>query len=251
MMKKIVIILAFSLCATAAFSQTQKQPVKTDPAKTQTKPQPQQTEKATVNPLTEHFYKKYITALQWSDYDVAKDALYDLIIENPQNDSLIFNLAYYYYENQKPASSVLVSQQLLARNPKNIGALEMSAIGYEMMGVPDRALQNFESLYLLTNNINTLYKMAFLQFDLKRYAECLTSIEILLANKEVDTTIVVFNDATNKEKEYAMRVSVLNLKGLAVQEHLGDKEAAKKLFGEVLTIAPDFVLAKENLAKIK
>jgi tetratricopeptide (TPR) repeat protein len=253
MMKKIVIILAFSLCATAAFSQTQKQPAKTDPAKTQTqtKPQPQQTEKATVSPLTEHFYKKYITALQWSDYDVAKDALYDLIIENPQNDSLIFNLAYYYYENQKPASSVLVSQQLLARNPKNIGALEMSAFGYEIMGVKDRALQNFESLYLLTNNINTLYKMVFLQFDLKRYAECLTSIDILLANKDIDTTMVVFNDAANKEKEYAMRVPVLNLKGLAVQEHLGDKEAAKKLFGEALSIAPDFVMAKENLAKIK
>ncbi len=253
MMKKIVIILAFSLSVTALFAQTQKQPVKTDPAKTQTqtKPQPQQTEKATVSPLTEHFYKKYIAALQWNDYDVAKDALYDLIIENPQNDSLIFNLAYFYYENQKPASSVLVSQQLLARNPKNIGALEMSALGYETMGVQDRALQNFESLYLLTNNINTLYKMAFLQFDLKRYAECLTSIEILLANKDVDTTKVVFNDAANKQKEYAMRVSVLNLKGLAVQEHLGDKEAAKKLFGEALTIAPDFVMAKENLAKIK
>jgi len=253
MMKKIVIILAVSLSVTAVFAQTQKQPVKTDPAKTQTqtKPQPQQTEKATVSPLTEHFYKKYITALQWSDYDVAKDALYDLIIENPQNDSLIFNLAYFYYENQKYASSVLVSQQLLARNPKNVGALEISAIGYELMGVPDRSLQNFESLYLLTNNINTLYKMAFLQFDLKRYAECLTSIEILLANKDVDTTMVVFNDPANKQKEYAMRVAVLNLKGLAVQEHLGDKEAAKKLFGEALAIAPDFVMAKDNLAKVK
>jgi len=253
MMKKIVIILAIGLCATTAFSQTQKQPVKTDPAKTQTqtKAQPQQTEKTTVNPLTEHFYKKYITALQWSDYDVAKDALYDLIIENPQNDSLIFNLAYFYYENQKYPSSVLVSQQLLARNPKNIPALEISAIGYEYMGVPERSLQNYESLYLLTNNINTLYKMSFLQFDLKRFAECLASIDILLANKDVDTTKVVFNDAANKQKEYAMRVSVLNLKGLAVQEHLGDKEAAKKLFGEALAIAPDFVMAKENLAKIK
>jgi Tfp pilus assembly protein PilF len=48
-----------------------------------------------------------------------------------------------------------------------------------------------------------------------------------------------------------MKVAVLNLKGLAVQEHLGDKEAAKKLFEEALAIAPDFVLAKQNLAKVK
>ncbi len=253
MMKKIVIMLALCLSATAAFSQTQKQPVKPDPAKTQTqtKSQTQQAAKPEVNPLTEHFYKKYVTALQWSDYDVAKDALYDLIIENPQNDSLIFNLAYFYYENQKYASSVLVSQQLLSRNPKNTGALEMSAVGYEFMGVPDRALQNYESLYLLTNNINTLYKMSFLQFDLKRYAESLVSIDILLANKEVEAAKVVFNDVENKQKEYPMKVAIINLKGLAVLEHLGDKVAAKKLFDEALAIAPDFVLAKQNLAKVK
>lgn len=247
----VFVFLAISLNVSVAHAQAQKQAVKTDPAKTQTQQKQTQPAKQAVNPLTEHFYKKYVTAIQWSDYDVAKDALYDLIMENPQNDSLIFNLAYYYYENQKYASAVLVSQQLLARNPKNTAALEMSAVGYEVMGVPDRSLQNYESLYLLTNNIGTLYKMSFLQFDLKRYAECLASIDALLANKEIDTVKVAFNDVENKPKEYSMKVAVLNLKGLAVQEHLGDKEAAKKLFEEALAIAPDFVLAKQNLAKVK
>lgn len=246
----VFVFLAISLNVSVAHSQAQKPAVKTDPAKTQT-PQKQQPAKPAVNPLTEHFYKKYVTAIQWNDYDVAKDALYDLIMENPQNDSLIFSLAYYYYENQKYASAVLVSQQLLARNPKNTAALEMSAVGYEVMGVPDRSLQSYESLYLLTNNINTLYKMSFLQFDMKRYAECLASIDALLSNKDIDTLKVVFNDVENKPKEYVMKVAVLNLKGLAVQEHLGDKEAAKKLFEEALAIAPDFVLAKQNLAKVK
>lgn len=248
-MKPIVIIF-FACLWSASLAQTQKQPAKSEPAKTQTA-QPTQPAKQTVSPLTEHFYKKYVTALQWSDYDVAKDALYDLIVENPQNDSLIFSLAYFYYENEKFASAVLVSQPLLARNPKNIQALEISAIGYEMMGVPDRSLQNYESLYLLTNNLNTLYKMSFLQFDLKRFSECLATIDILMSKPELDTLKVVFNDVENKPKEYPMKVSVLNLKGLAVQEHFGDKAAAKKLFEEALAIAPDFVMAKQNLAKVK
>jgi hypothetical protein len=34
-------------------------------------------------------------------------------------------------------------------------------------------------------------------------------------------------------------------------EHLGDKVAAKKLFDQALALAPDFVLAKQNLAKVK
>jgi tetratricopeptide (TPR) repeat protein len=248
-MKYLVVILLVSF-SVGVSGQTQKQPAKPDASKAQT-----QETKPPADPkmsaLTEHYIKKYQVAIQWSDYEVAKDALYDLIIENPQNDSLISDLAYFYFENEKYVQAVLVSQQLLARNPKNAVALEMSAVGYEVMGVKDRSLQSFESLYLLSNNFNYLYKMAFLQFDLKRYAECITSVDILLANKDVEAAKVAFNDATGKPKEYPMKVAVLNLKGLAVQEHLGDKAAAKKAFEEALAIAPDFTLAKENLAKVK
>lgn len=253
---RVLIALVFVLFSTHAFSQAKKQPAKTEttpPVKTETKPDAAQTgeKKQTVSPLTQHFYDKYVTALQWNDYDVAKDALYDLIIENPQNDSLIYNLAAFYYENQKYVSAVLVCQPLLARNPKNMAALEISAVGYETMGVPDRALQNYESLYLLSNNLTTLYKMAFLQYDLKRYTESLASIDILLANTDLDKAKVVFNDVENKPKQYPMKVSVLNLKGLIQLDHFGDKAAAKKMFDEALAISPDFVSAKQNLAKVK
>lgn len=250
-MKKFVFLFLLSVSLN---SFAQKQPAKTEQPKTQpqtqtqTQPQAQQTG---VSPLTEHFYKKYVTAVKWNDLEVAKSALYDLIIENPQNDSLILSLAYYYYENQQHVPSVLVSQQLLTRNPKNSAALEIAAIGYEAMGVKDRALQSYESLYLLSNNVNMLYKMAFLQYDLKRYNEAITSIDILLENKDVQTSKVVFNDVENKPKEYPMTVALLNLKGLAVLDHLGDKAAAKKLFDQVLATAPDFVLAKQNLNKVK
>ncbi len=253
---RVIISLFLIFISLQGFSQAQKQPAKSEtkpPVKTETRQEGTQAaeKKQTVSPLAQHFYDKYVTALQWNDYDVAKDALYDLIIENPQNDSLIYNLAVYYYENQKYVSAVLVCQPLLARNPKNIAALEISAVGYETMGVPDRALQNYESLYLLANNMTTLYKMAFLQYDLKRFTESLTSIDILLANTELDNAKVVFNDVENKPKQYPMRVSVLNLKGLIQLDHFGDKAAAKKLFDEALAISPDFVSAKQNLAKVK
>lgn len=249
----LVVLVVISL---HAFGQAKKQPAKTDP-KPVVKTEASQTEpqvnlkKEELSPLSTHFYNKYVTALQWNDYDVAKDALYDLIVENPQNDSLIFNLAYYYYENQKHVSAVLVCQQILKTNPKNATALEISAVGYETMGVADRALQSYESLYLLTNNIGSLYKMAFLQSDLKRFTESLASIDILLSNKDIETAKVVFNDAENKPKQYAMKVAILNLKGLIQEEHFGDKIAAKKTYQEALAIAPDFGPAKHNLDKLK
>jgi len=254
---RVLISFALLLFSLSVFSQAQKQPTKTEtktPAKTETKQGVESNsgnQQNAVNPITQHYYNKYVTALQWNDFEVAKDALYDLIMENPQNDSLIYNLALYYYENQKWVSAVLVCQPLLARNPKNTAALEISAIGYETMGVADRALQNYESLYLLTSSNSTLYKMAFIQFDLKRFTESLSSIDILLASSETEGAKVVYNDVENKPKEYPMKVALLNLKGLIQQEHFGDKAAAKKSFEDALAISPDFVLAKQNLAKVK
>jgi tetratricopeptide (TPR) repeat protein len=200
--------------------------------------------------LTEHFLRKYSAAARWNDFDVAKDALYDLIIENPNNDSIIFTLAYYYYENQKAASSLLVTQDLLQRDPKNLTYLELAAVTSETLGVLDRSLQYYESLYLLSNNLSTLYKIAFLQYSLKRYNESNTNADILIAKPEAATLKVVFNDAADKPKEYQMKVALLNLKGMIAQDS-GDKVAARKHFQEALALAPDFVPAKENLGKLK
>jgi len=59
------------------------------------------------------------------------------------------------------------------------------AVGYENLGVPDRALQYYESLYLLQSNPTVLYKMAFLQLALKRYRKVALA-DILIADKNVE-----------------------------------------------------------------
>lgn len=230
-------------------SAAQKQPAKSANTQDGSAAQP----KPTATPqqsLTQHFLRKYALASQWNDYTVAKDALYDLIIENPANDSLLFTLAYFYYENRQHAPALLVCQELLARDPKNLNYLEIAAVSGESLGVLDKALQNYETIYLLTSNTNSLYKIAFLQFDLKRYAESMTNVDILLTKPEINTEKVYFADQENKNKEYVMKVAVLNLKGMIHLEQ-NDKPAAKKAFEEALAIAPDFVLAKQNLNKAK
>ncbi len=256
-MKKSVFVLILISLTASAWAQKKKKNEKAEPAKQET-PAPVVVQQPVVakdslpkvNPLTKHFAMKYGMAIQWNDYEVAKSALYDLIVENPGNDSLIYDLDVYYYQNQKHAPAVLVAQELLKRNPKNMAALEIAAVGYENLGVLDRALQNYESLYLLQNNPGTLYKMAFLQFRLKRFKESATSADILLSGKEAETLKVNYNDASGKPKEYTVKVGLLNLKGMLAQEQ-GDKVAAKKLYEQTLALAPDFVLAKENMSKLK
>ena len=263
-MRKSVLVIVMIALVSVAFAQKKKKNEKTEPAKQEAAPQPAPTKptvaaksdstpqpnRPQMSQLTQHYAVKYQIAVQWNDPEVAKDALYDLIIENQGNDSLIYELAYYYYSNQKYPSAVLVSQELLKRNPKNPAALEMSAVGYENIGVFDRALQSYESLYLLQSNPTVLYKMAFLQLRLKRFKEGATSADILMADKTIETLKVTYTGTDGKGKEYPMKAAVLNLKGMISQEQ-GDKVAARAFFQQALVISSDFPPAKENLTKLK
>jgi tetratricopeptide (TPR) repeat protein len=257
-MKKIITLLSFIvLTASVVFAQADKskatqgkQTTAKPTTQGQTKAQPEAQTERQLRPEVEHAWKKYNLASSWNDLEVAKDALYDMIVEFPNNDSLIFALGMYYYDNQKYASSALVGQALLNREPKNPRILEMVASSYEGLNLMDRALQHYESLYLATNNIHTLYKMAILQYQLKKYPESLTNLDILLSNPEADTVKLIFQDAQKKDKEYVMRVPILNLKGMVYKDQ-GDKVNAKKSFDEALKIAPDFLFAKQNSESLK
>lgn len=188
----------------------------------------------------------YRMAIQYNDFPEAKSALYNLVLLEPQNDSLRYNLAYIYFDAGQYPSTILACKDVLAMNPSHLGALELTGISFENLGLKDKALPNYEKIYMLSSNLNALYKMAFLQYDLKKYAECSVNIDILLENKDMDNANVVFTDENNGSKEFPMKVAVLNLKGL-VNKDLGNKELAKKAFDEALAISPDFELAKTNL----
>jgi len=256
-MKKYVVLLMMGI-AIATFGQNkknEKQPVKTE---TQTDPKTATNTTTTqpanqaqqIDPFVNHFLVKFNVAMRFGDSDIARDALYDLIVENPKNDSLFLNLAMMYYENQKYPSTILVSQELMARNPKNTTAIELAASSFEALNIYDKALQHYETLYLQTNAFPALYKMAFLQFDLKLYKECSATSDILLSKKEADELKVSYPIAENKTKEFPIKVAILNLKGMVSKES-GDTAGAKKYFEQALALAPDFVQAKENLSKLK
>ena len=191
----------------------------------------------------------YRMATKYNDFQTAASAMYSLISIEPQNDSLRFNLAYLYFDGQKYPSAVLVCMDLLQLNPNHIGGLEISGFSYEALGIRDKALSNFEKLFTLTENTETLYKVAFLQYDVKRYIESFANVEILLTKPEIDEITMSFQLAEEVTKEYSLRVAILNLKGL-VYEGQGNIDGAKKAYNDALALAPDFVYAQTNLDKL-
>jgi len=247
----LIVLLVSALGAQAQKKKTTKETPEIKPEETAAQ-LPATQEKQTqdeIDPMLEHYYKKYVMASRWNDNQEAKDALYDMIIMRPESDSLVFTLAYFYFENRQYAPAMLVSQELLARDSKNLAYLELSASSFEALGILDRALQNYETLYLISNNTMALYKIAFLQLDLKRYEEGLTNVEILMSRPEVETVNIGFNDASNQPKDYLMKFAVLNLKGMLL-EGKGDKAAAKAVYQEIIKQQPDFQPAVANLAEL-
>jgi len=192
----------------------------------------------------------YNRALKYNDVNMAISALYNLTTMEPQNDSLLFSLAYLYFDNQNFFSSVLTLNDVLLLNPDNLPALEMKAVALERVGATEKALEAYESLYLKSDeNINYLYKVAVFQYELKRYSESKTNVDILLSKPKVDEIKLVFPTEDNQDQEIPMRASLHNLKGLIAREN-GNVDEAKKQFSIALEIAPEFYLAKKNLADL-
>ncbi|MGD1959638.1 MAG: tetratricopeptide repeat protein [Fulvivirga sp.] len=210
--------------------------------------QPQQMTASQI--FSSHYARTYQAAIRYNDYNVAKHALYNMLVENPQNDSILYSLALIYVQGQQYASAVLSANDILTLKPGHTGALEIAAISYENLGIKDKALSNYESLYLNTEDYNTLYKMAFLQYDMSKYTEAKTNVDILLGKKETEELKSVYTLASNEQKEFPIKVSLITLKGM-ISAASGDKALAKKFYDEALALAPDFELAQKQIAELE
>lgn len=188
-------------------------------------------------------------ATKFNDPVVARTALYNMLAMNPNNNDILDSLAVYYFEYGQYASAAIVSKEAQKRNPDNILAYEIAAISFESLQIKDRALTEYESLFLKNNNTFTLYKIAFLQYDLERFNEANTSADILLRRKEVGEQTIAFQKTDETQQEVPLSAALYNLKGIiAVQ--LDKPDEAEEMFNKALEVAPEFELAQINLKDV-
>ena len=207
------------------------------------------TKTAAKPPLFYLYQNNYTLAMKYNDPASARAALYSMISIDPANDSIRVSLAISFFEARQYPSTILTCMDILNRRPQHVGALELSAISYEELGLKEKALTNYEKLYMATENIQTLYKLTFIQYDLKRYKECDVNIDILMKDETRDNEKILYQLSETEQKEFAMRVAILNLSGL-VKKAQGDKAGAREDFNKALELAPDFIYAKTNLDEL-
>ena len=196
-----------------------------------------------------HYQMQYIFGRKYNDGDVMKNSLYALIALDPNDDSLKVNLAYYYIENNQYPSSLFVTADILSRNSNNREALRINAISYENMGLRDKAISQYESLYLLSNDLLVLYQIAMLQYELSRPTECNTNLDIIIKNPQAKTLKLNFPKTEREQQAVTLEAGSYYLKGMVELER-GNKAEAKKQFEKALEVQSDFEEVKRKIAEL-
>ena len=211
--------------------------------------QPAVLEKATDNSTLD--IDIYNMALNNMDLQVAVYSMYNLIAKNPgQAAGYKDSLASLYFVMQSYVPCINVCNDILTEQPGNAKILGLLAMSEKNIGRAKEALDAYEKLFRITQNLNDFYEIAVLQYNLQRYGECRANIEQLLSNpsSDKDTIQIIFEDTDRQTKAQLvpLRAAALNLKGI-VQMELSEYKDSRTSFKDALALSPDFKLVMANL----
>jgi len=192
----------------------------------------------------------YTLAKKYNDPEVARMALYNLIAMSPGSSALLDSLSLVYYDYQQYASAAIVAQDAQKIDPNDMFAVEVAAVAFDNLGVKQRAVNNYEKLYLANNDLGTLYKVAFLQLDLKRYGEAINNADIIIESPKSDAMKLLFPvGQKGATQEISLKAATVRLKGM-VEEDRGNTSLARELFQKALEMEPKFEMLQQQIAEM-
>jgi tetratricopeptide (TPR) repeat protein len=190
----------------------------------------------------------YQRAQRYNDGVLQKQALMEMSILTPRDTAVLRSLAELYYNNSQFISSALVAGDINSIDPTSIVALEIQALSFENLRLYDKAVENYEKLWLQTDDSNVLYQVCYLQFSLKRYDEAINNLNIL-NSKISDDTNITLNKSDGTTQMVKMKAAMANLRGLIAKDQ-DQPDQAKQFFQNALALSPDFEAAKLSLEEM-
>ena len=191
----------------------------------------------------------YNTAMIFNDPVVARTALYSILATNPANVAIYDSLAILYFQANQTASAALAAQQALQIEPQDQFAMEIAAASLEKLGAKDKALDNYERLYLANQDINTLYKIAFLQMEVRRYAEADNTLDIIINDTQSESNLIGFPTSDGNGHEVSLKAASMRVKAMILEDK-GDTEGAKSKYLELLEMQPGFQVVQQQLREL-
>jgi tetratricopeptide (TPR) repeat protein len=195
--------------------------------------------------LQQAIYKR---AIELNDLTEASGALYTMIALRPERLDLNDSLCFAYMGRGMYLQSGKLAQEILARDPKKQIFKEVLAQSEENLGMYKEALATYEELVNETKKTVFLYKVAALQYLLKRMGEC--EANLILLEKAPDAAKETVNLAYPGEnpprQDVPLLAAICNIRGVIAID-LNKQDEAKKQFAKALEYYPEFTMAKKNL----
>ncbi|MCS6982458.1 MAG: hypothetical protein N2110_09530 [Flavobacteriales bacterium] len=215
-------------------------------AKDKNKAEPKLTSLPSGKTIPDLLHAVYRKALLYEDFAVARMALMQLAELNPDKTAYEDSLVFLYYSSGMPAQAVVLGRKRLESSPDNTVLMEVVAMAEENTGLLKDALDRYEQLEKKSSNVLRKYRIATLQYRLKRYGECQATINSIMAHAASDTLKVNITYSDGSSQNVKLKAAALNVLGMAAFE-LGQLEDAEALFQASLQMDKDFVQPKINL----
>jgi tetratricopeptide (TPR) repeat protein len=179
------------------------------------------------------------------DPSVVTVGMYKLIALEGANSTYRDSLTYIYYSSRKYASCFLMANEVLKRDPKNQGILELKAVSLESLGAIDKSLEVYKELFTLSKNNYHGYNLAKLQLTLKKYEDAYKTINVVETLNDTGQYKVTFSINQTHTQQVELLAAIPYLKGM-IELELDKETEAKVSIQKALKIQPDFVLAQES-----
>jgi len=197
--------------------------------------------------LFDHYKSVYDLAYKYSDFVVAREALYNMISLKPERTGLKDTLTYLYYTSGDHYQVIVLGGELLVAKPDKAEILELVAVSQQNRGLLKDALESFEKLFAITKDVYHLYNIASLQYMLKRFGECSESLNTIIASTDTPGEVTI-SDNSGQSQKVPLKAAAFNMRGVIALE-INQQDVAKQNFQKALELFPDFALAKSNLDK--
>ena len=188
----------------------------------------------------------YTKAITFGDYEVAKSALFNMLVKHPENLNFLDSLVTLYFSLGQLPQCVFAGNQYLQKDTSNLSVMEMVALSYGQLGKNKESLEIYEKMFHSTGNIYYAYQTAVQQYYLKRIGECNQMIDIIIKDPKSETDKIAISVDQSTQQQVPLKAAALNMRGIILKE-LNMSEKAKAAFEESLQVMPDFALAKGNL----
>ena len=199
-----------------------------------------------------------------SMFDLKKDA-YEYALQNYDNGSAIVHLqdiialghtnyedtlALVYHYSGQTVNAMVLSEKLIENKADDPVLMEIIASSRRSLGDSKTALEKYEKLYSLKQDVAYAYEIATIQYELKRMAECIQTINAIIANPASEQEKTVMNYGQGATQEISFKAAALNIAGVVYLE-LNKPTEAEQALNAALQLEPDFALAKNNLAVLQ